>query len=281
MVHAHTAGQPRPRRDRDAAAVVAERRAKLSQRVGELLDGLPDRCVEAFAGGFYPRELAITKTVESCPCCRTAALGGHREQCDTCEHQRIAYNSCRNRHCPKCLTAARNAWVAARERELLPVGYVHVVFTVPEEIAAIACQNKKVVYGILFHTTAQTLTTIAADPKHLGARIGITAVLHTWGSAMTHHPHVHMIVPGGGIALDGAKWVACKPGFFVPVRVLSKLFRRLMLDKLAAAHAAGTSALLPMHIRLPEALGSRSNCRIFQPCPLPLRVAMTSGRTFL
>ena len=171
--------------------------------------------------------------------CRTAALGGHVERCEDCGYSRIAYNSCRNRHCPKCQGMAAQDWLAARQADLLPVGYFHVVFTLPAEIAPIACQNKAVVYNLLFRTAAETLLTIAADPKHLGARIGATAVLHSWGSAMTHHPHVHMIVPGGGISLDGTHWVRCKPGFLLPVRVLSRLFRRLFLTALADAHAAG------------------------------------------
>ena len=164
--------------------------------------------------------------------------GGARRPCRAlrgCAHTTIAYNSCRNRHCPKCQGAAAKEWLAEREAELLPVPYYHVVFTLPGAIADIAYQNKAVVYDLLFKASAETLITIAADPKHLGARIGITAVLHTWGSALTHHPHVHMIVPGGGISLDGERWVSCRPGFFLPVRVLSRLFRRLFLEKLAAA----------------------------------------------
>ena len=173
--------------------------------------------------------------------CRTAALGGHVARCDNdaCGHTTIAYNSCRNRHCPKCQGAAAHDWMAAREAELLPVPYFHVVFTLPTAIADIAYQNKRVIYGLLFEASAEAMQTIAADPKHLGARIAITSVLHTWGSAMTHHPHVHMIVPGGGLSDDGAKWIECRKGFFLPVRVLSKLFRRLMLEKLEAAHAGG------------------------------------------
>ena len=168
--------------------------------------------------------------------CRTAALGGHVERCQDCAYTAIAYNSCRNRHCPKCQGAAAKQWLAEREAELLPVPYFHVVFTLPAAIADIAYQNKAAIYDLLFKAAAETLITIAADPRHLGARIGITAVLHTWGSAMTHHPHLHMIVPGGGISLDGKRWVACRPGFFLPVRVLSRLFRRLFLQRLAAAH---------------------------------------------
>ena len=170
--------------------------------------------------------------------CRTAALGGHVARCENCPHTVIAYNSCRNRHCPKCQGAAAKQWLAEREADLLPVPYYHLVFTLPAPVGDIAYQNKAVIYDILFKASAETMSTIAAAPKHLGARIGITSVLHTWGSAMTHHPHVHMIVPGGGISLDGSRWVSCRPGFFLPVRVLSRLFRRLFLDKLAAAHAA-------------------------------------------
>ena len=168
--------------------------------------------------------------------CRTAALGGHVARCEDCAHTAIAYNSCRNRHCPKCQGAAAKQWLAKRQAELLPVPYFHVVFTLPAAIAEIAYQNKAVAYDLLFKAAAETLITIAADPKHLGARIGFTSVLHTWGSALTHHPHVHMIVPGGGISLDGARWVPCRPGFFLPVRILSRLFRRLFLNNLAAAH---------------------------------------------
>jgi len=168
--------------------------------------------------------------------CRTAALGGHVARCEDCAYTAIAYNSCRNRHCPKCQGAAAKQWLADREAELLPVPYFHVVFTLPAAVADIAYQNKAVIYDLLFKAAAETLVTIAADPKHLGAKIGITAVLHTWGSALTHHPHLHMIVPGGGIAPDGKRWVPCRPGFFLPVRVLSRLFRRRFLQKLAAAH---------------------------------------------
>ena len=174
--------------------------------------------------------------------CRTAALGGHVEGCDDCGHLRVAYNSCRNRHCPKCQGAAARTWLAEREADLLPVGYFHVVFTLPAEVADIAWQNKAVVYDLLFRAASETMLTIAADPKHLGARIGITAVLHTWGSAMTHHPHVHMIVPGGGFSLDGSRWIASKPAFLLPVRVLGKLFRRLFLTRLTDLHQAGKLA---------------------------------------
>ena len=171
--------------------------------------------------------------------CRTAALGGHVARCEDCAYTTIAYNSCRNRHCPKCQGAAAKQWLADREAELLPVPYYHVVFTLPAAIADIAYQNKAVVYDLLFKVSAETMLTIAADPKHLGGRIGITSVLHTWGSALIHHPHVHMIVPGGGISPDGQRWVSCRPGFFLSVRVLSRLFRRLFLEKLVAAYQAG------------------------------------------
>ncbi len=190
----------------------------------------------ANAGHVSLGQLKVMSAIENC---RTVALGGHVERCEDCAHTRIAYNSCRNRHCPKCQGAAAKQWLAAREADLLPVPYYHVVFTLPAPIADIAYQNKAVVYDLLFKVSAETMLTIAADPKHLGARIGITSVLHTWGSAMTHHPHVHMIVPGGGISLDGERWVACRPGFFLPVRVLSRLFRRLFLEKLIVAHKAG------------------------------------------
>jgi hypothetical protein len=171
--------------------------------------------------------------------CCTAALGGHLEQCDACGHQRLAYNSCRNRHCPKCQLLARAAWLDDRQAELLDTDYFHVVFTVPEQVAAIALQNKKAVYDILFHCSAQTLSTIARDPRHLGAEIGFLTILHTWGQNLLHHPHVHCVVPGGGIAPDGEHWIACRPGFFLPVRVLSRLFRRLFLTALHQAFRAG------------------------------------------
>jgi hypothetical protein len=167
--------------------------------------------------------------------CRTAALGGHVEKCDRCDHVRNSYNSCADRHCPKCQSLARAEWIQDRQAELLDVPYFHVVFTVPEEIAAIALQNKKTVYGILFHTTAKTLQLIAADPQHLGAEIGFFAVLHTWGQNLVHHPHLHCVVPGGGISPDGQRWISCKPDFFLPVLVLSRLFRRLFLESMQKA----------------------------------------------
>lgn len=174
--------------------------------------------------------------------CRTAALGGHVERCADCGVIRVAYNSCRNRHCPKCQGLARAEWLAERQAELLPVPYFHVVFTVPAAVGAIAFQNKAVVYAILFRAAAETLRTIAADPRHLGAEIGVVAVLHSWGQTLQHHPHVHCLVPGGGLSADGTSWVACRPGFFLPVRVLSRLFRRLFLQQLQTAHAAGELA---------------------------------------
>lgn len=171
--------------------------------------------------------------------CRTAVLGGHLERCDDCGHERNAFNSCRDRHCPKCQSLARARWIEDRKAELLDVPYFHVVFTVPEEIAAIALQNKKMVYDILFRVMAQTLTIIAADPKHLGAQIGFFAVLHSWGQNLMFHPHLHCVVPGGGPSLDGDRWVSCRPHFFLPVRVLSRLFRRLFLESLGKAFHAG------------------------------------------
>jgi hypothetical protein len=183
--------------------------------------------------------LAQLKVMSAIETCRTAALGGHVEGCQDCGHTRIAYNSCRNRHCPKCQGNAAREWLAARQADLLPVGYFHVVFTVPAEVAAVAFHNKTTVYDLLFKTASETMLTIAADPRHLGARIGITAVLHTWGSAMTHHPHIHMIVPGGGLSVDGQRWVSSPPAFLLPVRVLGKLFRRLFLTRLLELHTAG------------------------------------------
>ena len=191
----------------------------------------------AHAGHLSLHQLKIMSAIEHC---RTAALGGHVEACTDCGHWRIAYNSCRNRHCPKCQAAAARTWLEAREADLLPVGYFHVVFTLPAEIAAIAFTNKALVYDLLFKAASETMQVIAADPRHLGARIGITAVLHTWGSALTHHPHIHMIVPGGGISPDGERWVSARPAFLLPVRVLGALFRRLFLTRLLALHAAGS-----------------------------------------
>jgi hypothetical protein len=203
----------------------------------------------ANAGHISLEQLKVMAAIERC---RTAALGGHVARCEKCAHTLIAYNSCRNRHCPKCQGAAAKEWLAEREAELLPVPYFHVVFTLPGPIADIAYQNKGVIYDLLFKAAAEATLTIAADPKHLGARIGITAVLHTWGSALTHHPHVHMIVPGGGISLDGQRWIACRPTFFLPVRVLSRLFRRLFLKLLMMAHADGRLAFFGEHVLLAD-----------------------------
>jgi len=194
-------------------------------------------------------QLKVMSAIESC---RTAVLGGHVARCENaaCAYTVIAYNSCRNRHCPKCQGAAAREWLADREAELLPVGYFHLVYTLPAPIADIAYQNKPVIYDLLFKAAAEATLRIAADQKHLGARIGITAVLHTWGSALTHHPHVHMIVPGGGLSVDGTRWIACRPHFFLPVRVLSRLFRRLFLSMLANAHAAGQLKFFGDHVGL-------------------------------
>jgi hypothetical protein len=203
----------------------------------------------ANAGHVSLDQLKVMSAIERC---RTVALGGHVARCEDCAHTVIAYNSCRNRHCPKCQGAAAKEWLAEREAELLPVGYFHLVFTLPGRIADIAYHNKAAIYGLLLTAAAEATLTIAADPKRLGAKIGITAVLHSWGSAMTHHPHVHMIVPGGGISLDGTRWVSCRPRFFLPVRVLSRLFRRLFLGKLLAAHQAGRLAFFGDNAALAE-----------------------------
>lgn len=170
--------------------------------------------------------------------CRTATLGGHVEQCDDCGVRRIAYNSCRNRHCPKCQGSARASWLEARKSEILQVPYFHVVFTLPSCVAEIAFQNKAVVYAMLMRCAAEATMTLAAKPRHLGAKIGLLSVLHTWGQTLTHHPHVHCVVPGGGISLDGKRWVTCKPGFFLPVRALSRLFRKIFLNELNSAFQA-------------------------------------------
>jgi hypothetical protein len=203
----------------------------------------------ANAGHLSLDQLKVMSAIERC---RTAALGGHMARCEDCTHTLITYNSCRNRHCPKCQGAAAKQWLAEREAELLPVPYFHLVFTLPGPIADIAYQNKAAIYDLLFKAAAEATLTIAADRKHLGASIGITAVLHTWGSALTHHPHVHMIVPGGGISLEGQRWIACRPTFFLPVRVLSRLFRRLLLKMLTMAHKTGRLAFFGNHAALAE-----------------------------
>jgi hypothetical protein len=183
--------------------------------------------------------LAQRRVMTAIEVCRTAALGGHVERCEACAHTRVAYNSCRNRHCPKCQWSAAERWMEARKAELLPVPYFHVVFTLPAALGAIAYQNKAKVYGLLFKAAAETLTKIAADPRRLGAETGFTAVLHTWGQTLDHHPHIHCIAPGGGLSPDRMRWVNCRPGFFLPVRVLSRLYRRLFLEGLATLFDAG------------------------------------------
>lgn len=203
------------------------------------------------AGHISLDQLKVMSAIERC---RTAALGGHITRCEDCAHEHIAYNSCRNRHCPKCQAGAAKSWLAAREAELLPVRYFHLVFTLPKPIADIARTNKREVYNLLMRASADTVAKIAADPKHLGARVGITSVLHTWGSAMTHHPHVHMIVPGGGLSADGTRWITSRKNFFLPVRVLSRLFRRLMLDGLAKLHKAGELQFFGDHAELTDSV---------------------------
>jgi hypothetical protein len=208
--------------------------------------------------------LAQLKVMSAIEQCRSAALGGHVLRCDGCGTDQIAYNSCRNRHCPKCQSAAAQRWLDARQADLLPVEYYHVVFTLPAPIADLAYQNKAVLYALLFDLAAEVLLTIAGDPKHLGARIGATLVLHTWGSALTHHPHVHGIVPGGGLSADGTRWMACRAGFFLPVRVLSRLFRRRFLEELQRLHATGD-------LRFFGELAHLADARAFKAWLAPLR----------
>jgi Putative transposase/Transposase zinc-binding domain len=209
-------------------------RSKLE--VGDVFRRYGDVYRQQHAGSLSRAQLRVMSAIERC---RTAALGGHVERCDQCQFERIAYNSCRDRHCPKCQSLARAQWIEARQAELLDTEYFHVVFTVPEDIAAIAYQNKEVVYDILFRATSDTLRTIAADPKHLGAEIGFFAVFHSWGQNLMFHPHLHCVVPGGGLSPDGTRWIPCRPGFFLPVRVLSCLFRRLFLELLEKAFDDG------------------------------------------
>jgi Putative transposase/Transposase zinc-binding domain len=204
---------------------------------------------KANAGHVSLGQLKVMSAIESC---RTAALGGHVARCEKCAHTQISYNSCRNRHCPKCQGAAAKEWLAERETELLPVPYFHVVYTLPAAIRDIAYQNKAVIYDLLFRASAETTLKIAATPRHLGARIGFMSVLHTWGSALTHHPHVHMVVPGGGLSPDGSKWIACRPRYFLTVEVLSALFRRLFLEMLVAAHDAGRLQFFGCQVRLAD-----------------------------
>jgi Putative transposase/Transposase zinc-binding domain len=232
-----------------ARAALAAETLRVSPEVADIFRAHGPAWRRVQAGHLSLGQLKVMSAIERC---RTAALGGHVARCEKCDHTRIAYNSCRNRHCPKCQGAAAKEWLANREAELLPVAYYHVVFTLPTPIADIAYQNKAAIYAILFKATAETLITIAADPKHIGAQIGLTAVLHTWGSALTHHPHVHCVVPGGGFSPDGERWISCRPGFFLPVRVLSRLFRRLFLEKLATAHDAGRLQFFGKHAPLAE-----------------------------
>ncbi|MBV8398697.1 MAG: IS91 family transposase [Acetobacteraceae bacterium] len=204
--------------------------------VAEVFRRYGDAYRQAHGASLSPAQRRVMSAIE---CCRTAALGGHLEQCDRCGHQRNAYNSCGDRHCPKCQSLARAQWLEARRAELLDTEYFHVVFTLPDQIASIAYQNQTVLYGLLFRAAAETLRTIAADPQYLGAEIGFFAVLHTWGQTLTYHPHLHCVVSGGGLSPDGTQWVSCRAGFFLPVRVLSRLFRRLFLEGLVSAFEAG------------------------------------------
>ena len=195
-----------------------------------------DEFRQAHAASLSPRQKRVLRNIELC---RTAALGGHLEQCDQCGHERNAYNSCADRHCPKCQSLARAKWLEKRRAELLPVEYFHVVFTLPEPLAQLSLQNKQEIYNLLFRATAETLLTIAADPQHLGAQIGFFCILHSWGQALNAHPHLHCVVPGGGISQDGSRWVACRPAFFLPVKVLSRRFRKLYLRYLQQAYVRG------------------------------------------
>ena len=227
---------------------------------------------KANAGHVSLDQLKVMSAIETC---RTAALGGHVERCEDCAHELISYNSCRNRHCPKCQAAAARQWLDDREAELLPIPYYHVVFTLPAAIADIGYQNKAVVYDLLFKVSAETMLTIAADPKHLGARIGITTVLHTWGSALTHHPHLHMIVPGGGIALDGKRRVSCRPGFFLPVRACSHACSAACSWRGSARHTNSfSSSAITLHSAMP-----RPSPRIWRRCARPNGSSIQSARS--
>jgi predicted Zn-ribbon and HTH transcriptional regulator len=204
--------------------------------VADIVRAHGDEFRQAHGESLSIRQKRVLRAIEQC---RTAALGGHLEQCDQCGHERNAYNSCADRHCPKCQSLARAKWLEERQAELLPCEYFHVVFTLPEELAALALQNKRQMYGLLFRATADTLQSIAADPQHLGAQLGFFCILHSWGQTLTHHPHLHCVAPGGGISLDGSRWVACPPRFFLPVRVLMCRFRKLYLRYLKQTFAAG------------------------------------------
>ena len=220
-----------------------------SLEVADIFRAHGQRWRQANAGHISLAQLKVMSAIEAC---RSAALGGHVLRCQSCHHQQIAYNSCRNRHCPKCQGSTAHRWLEARQADLLPVDYYHLVFTLPAPISDLAYTNKSVIYTILFKAAAKTLQTIAADPKHLGARLGITLVLHTWGSAMPHHPHVHGIIPGGGLSTNGQRWVSCRPGFFLPVRVLSRLFRRLFTEDLNKAFQAGELKFFGEHQSLAD-----------------------------
>src|SRR3954465_14964983 len=241
--------------------------ARPDLEVADVLNVHGDAYVARHRGHLSRGQLKVISAIRAC---RTAALGGRIARCEACDHVEIAYNSCRNRHCPKCQGQVARAWLARQQADLLPVPYYHVVFTLPAPVAAVAFQNKAVVYALLFRTAADPLLTIAADPKHLGARIGLTAVLHTWGSALTHHPHVHMIVPGGGLSRDGTRWISARPGFLLPVRVLAKLFRRLFLAGLTALHEAGRLAVF-------GSLASLAERGAFLRHPAPVRTKRSRG----
>ena len=204
--------------------------------VADIVRAHGDEFRQAHAASLSPRQKRVLRNIELC---RTAALGGHLEQCDQCGHERNAYNSCADRHCPKCQSLARAKWLEKRRAELLPVEYFHVVFTLPEPLAQLSLQNKQEIYNLLFRATAETLLTIAADPQHLGAQIGFFCILHSWGQALHAPPHLHCVVPGGGISPDGSRWVACRPAFFLPVKVLSRRFRKLYLRYLQQAYVRG------------------------------------------
>jgi hypothetical protein len=229
--------------------------------VGDVLRRYGDAFRQEHAASLSTGQRRVMSALELC---RTAALGGHLEECDKCQYQRNAYNSCRNRHCTKCQCLARAQWIEDRQAELLDTQYFHVVFTLPEEIAAIAYQNKEVVYGILFRATSETLRTIAADSKHLGAEIGFFAVLHSWGQNLQHHPHLHCVVPGGGLSPDGTRWISCRPRFFLPIRVLSCLFRRLLIELVEKAYDNG-------QLQFFSALKELQNRRLFLRYLEPLR----------
>ena len=220
--------------------------------VADVLRAYGEAFCQRYGSALCPEQWRVLRAIERC---RTAALGGHIDECDTCAHRVISYNSCRNRHCPKCQSLAKAEWLHARRAELLPVDYYHIVFTLPQALAPLALQNKRVVYSLLFEAASQTLLTIAADPRHLGARIGFVAILHTWGQTLIHHPHLHCVAPGGGLSPDGKSWVSCRPGFFLPVRVLSRLYRRRFLDALEHAFAQDRLEFhgVTQHLSSPEA----------------------------